>query len=601
MSQTSPVQVSLLTHEHLVQFYEDDAFLVDEVTEFIGAGLQAGESGIVIATPAHRSDLAQRLQAIDGSWHPGQYIALDAAETLSKFMVDGWPDERRFTGLMEDVLRRAAHNGTRQVRAFGEMVALLWADGKHDAALRLEELWNDLARTHSFSLLCAYPMQGFDDEEHGHSFLHICKAHSQVRPAESFAGTAAPDELQRQVALLQQKAAALEGEVARRRRVEQALRERERELSDFLENAVEGLHKVGADGTILWANQAELDILGYPPEEYIGRHIAEFHADREAIQQILETLQRGEAFHDCPATLRCRDGSIKHVRISSNALIENGEFIHTRCFTRDVTDRVRLETELHQRLTELAETDRRKDEFLAMLGHELRNPLAAIVNAAELMRLSNYGPTHMPRAREIVARQSARMARLVDDLLDIARINQGKIEIRATAVQLGPIIEQAVELVRQLVDERGHRLTVDLPAGPVTLSGDPTRLVQVIGNLLHNAAKYTEPGGHISLSAREEGTDLLLSVRDDGVGLTPELRARIFEPFVQAPGSLEQAQGGLGIGLTLVRSLVELHGGGIVALSDGPGCGSEFVVRLPLLQAVALESAEATLDSAVPA
>jgi PAS domain S-box-containing protein len=585
MSQTAQVQVSLLTREHLVQFYEDDAFLLDELTEFIGAGLRAGEAGIVIATPAHRGDLARRLQAIDGSWHPDRYIALDAAETLSRFMVDGWPDERRFVSLMEGVLWRAAQNGTRQVRAFGEMVALLWADGKHDAALCLEELWNDLARTHSFSLLCAYPMQGFGDEEHGHSFLHICKAHSQVRPAESFVGTAAPDELQRQVALLQQKAAALEGEVARRRQVEQALRARERELTDFLENAVEGLHKVGADGTILWANQAELDMLGYSPEEYIGRHIAEFHADREAIQKILETLQCGEALHDCPATLRCRDGSIKHVRISSNALIENGEFIHTRCFTRDVTDRVRLEAELQQRLEQLAEVDRRKDEFLAMLGHELRNPLAAIVNVAELMRLSNYDPAYMLRAREIVARQSARMVRLVDDLLDIARISRGKIEIRATPVQLGAIVEQAIELVRQLIDERGHHLTVDLPAGPVTLSGDSTRLVQVVCNLLHNAAKYTEPGGHISLSAREEGADLLLSVRDDGVGLTPELRARIFEPFVQAPGSLEQARGGLGIGLTLVQTLVDLHGGSIMALSDGPGRGSEFVVRLPLLQA----------------
>jgi signal transduction histidine kinase len=188
----------------------------------------------------------------------------------------------------------------------------------------------------------------------------------------------------------------------------------------------------------------------------------------------------------------------------------------------------------------------------------------------------------MPRAREIVARQSTRMSRLVDDLLDIARINLGKIEIRPTAVQLGTLVEQAVDLVRPLIDERGHLLILDLPAGPITLSGDPTRLVQVVGNLLHNAAKYTEPGGNISLGARVEGSSLRLSVRDDGVGLTPELRERIFEPFVQAPGSLEQARGGLGIGLTLVRTLVDLHGGSIEALSDGPGCGSEFVVRLPL-------------------
>jgi PAS domain S-box-containing protein len=577
------MHLSPSAHEHLVQLYESDTFLVDQLTDFIGAGLQNGEAGIVIATPAHRSSLARRLQERHGSLHPDQYIALDAAETLSLFMVDGWPDERRFTAAIEDLLRRA-RNGGWPVRAFGEMVALLWEEGKQDAALRLEELWDGLIHTHSFSLLCAYPMRNFGQEEHEHSFLRVCDAHSGVRPAESFVGTAPPDELQRQVARLQQKAAALESEVARRRQVEQALRERERELSDFLENAVEGLHKVGADGTILWANRAELDMLGYSPEEYIGHNITEFHADHEAIRRILETLKCGEALYDCPATLRCRDGSVKHVQIHSNVLFENGEFIHTRCFTRDVTDRVRLEAELQQKLEQLAEVDRRKDEFLAMLGHELRNPLAAIVNAAELMRLSNDAPAYLPRAREIVARQSVRMSRLVDDLLDIARISQGKIEIKPTAVQLGPLVEQAVELVRPLIDERGHRLTLDLPAGPLTLSGDPTRLVQVVGNLLHNAAKYTEPGGNISLHAREEEMDLLLSVRDDGVGLTPELCERIFEPFIQAPGSREQARGGLGIGLTLVRTLVDLHGGSIMALSDGPGRGSEFVVRLPLRQ-----------------
>jgi PAS domain S-box-containing protein len=590
------MQPSPSAHEHLVQLYESDTFLLDQLTEFIGAGLQNGEAGIVIATPAHRSSLARRLQERSGSLRPDHYIALDAAETLSRFMVDDWPDERRFTATIEDLLRRA-RNGGRPVRAFGEMVALLWEEGKQEAALRLEELWDGLIQAHSFSLLCAYPMQSFGRKEHAHSFLQVCNAHSQVRPAESFVGTAAPDELQRQIARLQQKAAALETEVVRRRRVEQALRERKRELSDFLENAVEGLHKVGADGTILWANRAELDMLGYSPEEYIGHHIAEFHADREAIQRILETLKCGEALYDCPATLRCRDGSIKHVQIHSNVLFEDGKFVHTRCFTRDVTERVRLEAELQQRLEQLAESDRRKDEFLAMLGHELRNPLAAIVNAAELMRLSNYDPKHMPRAREIVARQSARMSRLVDDLLDIARINQGKIEIKTQAVQLGMLVEQAVELVRPLIDERGHRLTLDLPAGPVTLSGDPTRIVQVVGNLLHNAAKYTESGGNISLRAREEGTDLLLSVRDDGMGLTPELRERIFEPFVQAPGSLEQARGGLGIGLTLVRTLVDLHGGSIVALSDGPGCGSEFAVRLPLRQAIPEHRETAPSDS----
>lgn len=578
-------------HEHHVQFYEKDAFLVDEVSEFIAAGLQTGQACIVIATPPHRGGLEKRLKEIlassGASLHSDQYIVLDAAETLSQFMADGWPDKQSFADVLGGIVRRAAQNGSRRVRAFGEMVALLWAEGKHDAALRLEELWDDLARTESLSLLCAYPMKGFHDEEHGGSFLHLCNAHSQVRHAESFLETAAPDDLHRQIALLQQKAAALENEVAKRRQAERALRHRERELTDFLENAVEGLHRVAADGTILWANQAELDMLGYGPEEYIGRHIAEFHADREVIDDILSKLQDGETLYDHPARLRCKDGSVKHVQIHSNVLFDNGEFVHTRCFTRDVTDRVRLEAELQGKLEQLAEIDRRKDDFLAMLGHELRNPLAAIMNAAELMRLRGEDPAYTSRSRAIVERQSALMARLIDDLLDVSRITRGKIELKIETVLFSAIVERAVELVRPLIDERGHRLTIDLPAEPLSLSGDAVRLGQVLANLLHNAAKYTDAGGNISLSAHVDGTDLRAHVRDDGVGMTAELCGQVFELFVQAPSSLDRARGGLGIGLTLVRTLVALHGGSIEVLSDGPGRGSEFIVRLPLPQAPA--------------
>jgi PAS domain S-box-containing protein len=382
--------------------------------------------------------------------------------------------------------------------------------------------------------------------------------------------------------MLQQKAAALEAEVAKRKQTEQTLRRRERELADFLENAVEGLHQVGADGTILWANRSELDMLGYAPDEYIGHHIAEFYADREVIDHILDRLQRGETLYDQPARLLCRDGSIRHVLIHSNALFEDGEFIHTRCFTRDVTERVRLEMELRKRIEQLADVDRRKDEFLAMLGHELRNPLSVIVNAVQLMRLGGDDPARLAHWREVVARQSGTMSRLVDDLLEVSRITRGKIELRTTTVRLDDIVDQAVELVRPRIDEREHHLTVDLPAEPVSLVGDAARLVQVLTNLLHNAAKYTEPGGTLALKARREGTDLLIRICDNGVGMTPELCEQVFEPFVQAPGSLEKAQGGLGIGLTLVRNLVDLHGGSVQALSDGPGCGCELVVRLPL-------------------
>jgi PAS domain S-box-containing protein len=568
-------------HEHFVQFYEQDDFLLDEVSGFIGEGLKAGEAGIVIATQPHREGLELRLDPCP-AFAGHRYLALDAAATLAEFMVDGWPDERLFAEVLGGIVRQAAQLGNGQVRAFGEMVALLWAEGQHEAALHLEELWNDLARTHSFSLLCAYPMDGFRHEEHGGSFLHICNSHREVRPAESFVETAEADALHRQVALLQQKAAALESEVAKRKESEQALRRREQELADFLENAVEGLHQVGADQTIVWANRAELDMLGYEPDEYIGHHIAEFHLDREVILSILDKLQRGEALYDQPARLRCKDGSVKHVLLHSNALIEDGELIHTRCFTRDVTERVRLERELEKKLEQLAQADQNKNEFLAMLGHELRNPLAAITSSVQLMRLRSEDPAQLTRSREVVARQTAMMTRLVDDLLDISRVTRGTIVLKPEEVRLELIVERAVELVRPLLDERRHRLTLDLPAEPVRLSGDPARLVQIVANLLTNAAKYTDAGGNIGVSARRDGPDLVLCVRDDGMGMTAELLERVFEPFVQAKDSMQRARGGLGIGLTLVRTLVDLHGGRIEARSEGPGRGSELVVCLPL-------------------
>jgi PAS domain S-box-containing protein len=537
-------------HQHFVQFYEQDEFLLDEVSGFLKTGLQAGHSCLVIATPQHLAGLDERLEGL--SRDRSRYIALDAAATMSKFMIDGYPDARRFEDVIASALRRVSGNGTRRVHAFGEMVALLWAEGKHEAAVGLEELWNALAASNDFSLLCAYPLAGFHHAEHGSSFQRICDAHSQVRPAESFSMPAELDELNRQIAALQQKAAALEAEVARRKEIERLLRVREQELSDFMENSVEGLHQVGTDKTILWANKAELAMLGYEPEEYIGHPVTEFHVDVEVVEEIWAKLRRGEALYDHPARLRCKDGSIKHVELHSNALIEDGKLIYTRCFTRDVTDRVRLEGELQKRLEQLAESDRRKDEFIAMLGHELRNPLAAITTSVELMRLQDDDPSARSRRRDIVARQAALMSRLVDDLLDISRINRGTIVLKIEEVLLGDV------------------------------SGDRSRLVQVVANLLNNAAKYTDPEGNISLSVQKEGKELLLCVRDDGIGLTEDQREQIFEPFVQAKSSSGRSQGGLGVGLTLVRNLVTLHHGRVEARSEGLGRGSEFLVCLPL-------------------
>ena len=245
-------------------------------------------------------------------------------------------------------------------------------------------------------------------------------------------------------------------------------------------------------------------------------------------------------------------------------------------------DRVRDRTaELSEANRMLAEGDRRKDEFLAMLAHELRNPLAPIRNAIELMRLRGPDEPDLHWARDIIERQVQHMTRLVNDLLEVSRITRGKVTLQKEVLNVAAVIARAVETSRPHVEARRQHLTVSFPPDPVFLEGDMTRLAQILSNLLNNAAKYTPEEGQIQLTTRLEDAEIVFRVRDTGIGIPPEMLRRVFDLFIQVNQSLDRSQGGLGIGLTLVRSLVELHGGSVQVFSDGPGKGSEFVVRLP--------------------
>jgi signal transduction histidine kinase len=235
-----------------------------------------------------------------------------------------------------------------------------------------------------------------------------------------------------------------------------------------------------------------------------------------------------------------------------------------------------------QAATRLAEASAAKDQFLAMLAHELRNPLAPIRIAAQLIGHSAASPSDTETARGILNRQVAHLARLLDDLLDVSRITRGKIELRKESVNLATVVATALEASRPLIEEHGHHLAVSVPQDPVTLEADPVRFAQVLTNLVNNAAKYTPPRGHIRVVAAREGRQVVLRVRDNGSGMPPELVPRVFDLFSQGDRSLAHAAGGLGVGLTVVRTLVELHGGTVAANSEGPGRGSEFVVRLPI-------------------
>jgi signal transduction histidine kinase len=256
-----------------------------------------------------------------------------------------------------------------------------------------------------------------------------------------------------------------------------------------------------------------------------------------------------------------------------------GMVLHTIAI--DVTERKRAEEALRV-------ADRRKDEFLAMLAHELRNPLAPIGSAADMLRLAYSSEPRVRQISEIIARQVGHMRHLVDDLLDVSRVTRGLVVVARDELDLVRVVVEAAEQSRPLVDARRHQLTLDLAPGPLTVTGDHTRLVQVVTNLLNNAAKYTPEGGRIDVVLSADGVRARLLVRDNGVGIGRELLPAVFELFTQAARTLDRAQGGLGLGLALVRKLVELHGGSVEAHSDGPDNGSTFVVELPLAAPPAL-------------
>ncbi|HEX2120042.1 MAG TPA: ATP-binding protein, partial [Thermoanaerobaculia bacterium] len=342
---------------HVVQFYESEDYLCGLVSEFVGDGLGNGEPAVIIATEPHRVAFASLLAAkgfdVDGAVASGRLRFCDARETLDSFMCGAMPDVQQFRTTVGGVIAAASRNSNAaRVRAYGEMVHLLWRDGNPEGAIRLEELWNELAALHTFALLCAYPMGNFYKESDAPLFARVCRTHGLVVPTERY--TEAPNEATRavEISLLQQQAEALRTEIAHRKELETALRDAlaarrsaESELKDFVQHAPIGMHWVGPDGTILWANDAELQLLGYTAEEYIGRNIADFHADKALIADTVARLFRNEQIRDCEASLVAKDGSIRHVSINSNARFENGRFFHTRCFTRDVTDRKHLEEE----------------------------------------------------------------------------------------------------------------------------------------------------------------------------------------------------------------------------------------------------------------
>ncbi|HEX7881017.1 MAG TPA: ATP-binding protein [Candidatus Eisenbacteria bacterium] len=333
------------------------------------------------------------------------------------------------------------------------------------------------------------------------------------------------------------------------------------------------------DGIIQTWNGAAERMFGYTEAEAVGQPITLIvPADRLAEERmIINRLLRGERL-DHFETLRVRkDGRLLDVSLTISPIYDaTGRVVGASKVARDIT---------HQKATEqaLRDADRRKDEFLATLAHELRNPLAPIRNSVHILKLLEKLPPEVEHLSSIMERQINHMVRLVDDLMEVSRITRGKIDLRKEPVSLGSVLAGALETSQPLIDAANHRIHSVIPSTPMIVDGDPIRLAQVFSNLLNNAAKYTRPGGQIWLTVRADGSTAIVTIRDSGVGITREMLPRIFDLFAQDRSAVDLSQGGLGIGLTLVKSLVHMHGGTVSVNSPGRGQGSEFVVRLPLI------------------
>ena len=443
--------------EHFVQFCETDAFLESSVSQFISASLMAGEAGIILATQSHREGIEERLKANGSALAVararGTYVSMDAAATLSQIMIEGFPDPVRFTEVIGGIIQQATKNGCK-VRIFGELVALLWADGNRAAAIRLEELWNEVAQAYSFSLFCAYPMQSFNGEGYEAEFAEICRQHARVIPTESYTELTDADERLLAITLLQQKGNSLEVEVAERKRMEAALQESE---------------------------------------------------------------------------------------------------AHFRFMT---------------------------EELISMVSHELNTPVTSLIGYAHLLqyRLKKQGDEESLRYLATVNKQLNRLTRLINDMLDISRVQQGKLQYLEELFDMDALVQETIENLQARTFT--HQLLLEGRA-TAQVCGDRDRIGQVLINLVTNAIKYSPAADKVIVRLSNDRDNAIVSVQDFGIGIEAKHHRQIFERFYQVDEPAKKTYPGLGIGLYISNEIIKRHHGRLWVESQKGG-GSTFSFSLPL-------------------
>lgn len=474
MTVTSSPQYLNPHPEHLVQFYESDDYLLNSLSSYIGTGLRDGEVAIVVAKNARLDALGKSLldQGIDvpAVVQAGRYIVLDAQPTLAKLCPDGGVSPQLFKSVISPVIADA-QRANRRVRVFGEVVALLCDEGNFEAAIQLEELWNDLLRQHPFKLMCAYPRSTFAERSLGEPLLRVCDTHTHVVPCESYTTLTAPDDKTRYIAHLQQKASALESEIAENARLNAQLQQELRRSEELL---------------------------------------------------LREQIARSEA-----------------------------------------------ET-----------ANRMKDDFLSTVSHELRTPLNAILGWSHLLRNGRLNEKTATQAIEIIERNARSQAQVVEDILDVSRMITGKLTLNIGLVDIAAVINAAIDSVQLAADSKQINLQVQVDPAAGHVWGDASRLQQVVWNLVSNAIKFTPPGGQVAIKVEQVDGDIEIRVSDTGLGIHSDYLACVFDRFRQIDASSTRRYGGLGLGLAVVRHLVELHGGTVAVESLGEGLGATFIITL---------------------
>jgi PAS domain S-box-containing protein len=578
---------------HSVQFYGNDRFLLDEVSRFLGAALGSGDAVLVIATQPHREGIAQRLKShgfdLVLASEQGRYLALDSAETLSQFMVNEAPDRERFLKLVGGTLEQleaAGKNEPRRIAAFGEMVALLWAEGKTDAALRLEQLWNDLAREHAFTLRCAYPIAGDFVEEDQELLRQICGEHTHLVPAESYSAPMKEQERLLNIIFLQQKAHALEMEIAKRKQAEQTLAARviEQEkvdesrllLAAIVESSQDAIASKDLNGVVTSWNAAAERMFGYKAEEIVGRPITliippELQSDEP---MILSKIGRGEKIDHFETVRQTKGGERIDVSLTISPVKDaRGTVIGAAKIVRDITANKRIEHAL--RLTErLASVGR----LSATIAHEINNPLEAVTNLLYLAKRDLGNPTRACQHLELADHELSRVAHITRQTLGFYRDTSSP-----APVDLCRMLDDLLFLYARRLESR-EITVIKHYEEPLEVNAMAGELRQVFSNLLANSVDAMPDGGRLIVRASRTRAwnnagipGVRVSIADTGSGIEPKDRKFLFQPFFTTKKDV-----GTGLGLWIIRGIVEKHGGTIrVRSKTGAKSGTVFSVFLP--------------------